>query len=76
MAVISKLSEEVTTKEQNYPKLMISDTGSVVLFSIKGCGTLIKCSNGNIIGHMSERWDMEEFEDYHGTVTLQNKKGE
>lgn len=69
-----------------FPKLMkLCNQGNttliVVVFMLHakslGKGVVI-CSNANAavrlaVGSVCEDWDMNQFEDYNGTITLQNK---
>lgn len=76
MAVISTLSNEVN-EEQGYPKLMKhKTTGLIVLFSSRKWGKVVFADKEWPVGETSHNWDTHGFEDYNGSVTLQNKKGE
>jgi hypothetical protein len=59
-------------QELDFPKLMISKTsGDIVLFSEEGIGTVIKGDAG-VIGDYCSSWTFINFEDYTGTITLEN----
>jgi hypothetical protein len=55
---------------EQFPRLMISDNGEVVLFISTGCGTSIVGSNK--MGEYSEYWDMSRFKLFTGKVELSN----
>jgi hypothetical protein len=65
-----------TNKEprKNFPKLMTSrHTGSVVLFTKKGVGTVVHTgTSNNVMGDVSQDWDMSAFVDFNGSVCLEN----
>lgn len=64
---------EVKPQLHAYPKLMKSvTTGNIVLFSSEGVGTLLSQGVTRDIGDFRDEWLMENFEDYHGAVTLKN----
>jgi hypothetical protein len=56
-----------------YPTLMISNTGTLVLFSCAKVGTVLR-SKTRAIGVNSELWNMQEFTVFHGTIELSNKE--
>ena len=57
-----------------YPKLMISEKGTIVLFSDKSIGVVLLEGITNYkIGHHSFSWDMNSFSDYYEAITLQNE---
>lgn len=56
-----------------YPKLMISKDGDmIVLFARKNHGTVLWDEEVEP-GEHSTVWDMDQFEDYNGTITLSNQ---
>lgn len=60
-------------KEIQFPKLMISKDGNIVLFTELDVGTLIKGEVGmNRGGDHYDGWNFENFHDYVGTITLEN----
>jgi hypothetical protein len=57
-----------------YPKLMISDKGTIVLFSDRAIGVvLLEGSSIYKIGFHSFTWDLTAFSDYYEAITLQNE---
>jgi hypothetical protein len=75
------MKQEVTTINTNqnsrslpYPKLMISDKGTIVLFSNRATGVvLLQGSSSYKIGFHSFAWDLTAFSDYYEAITLQNE---
>lgn len=64
---------EIEKKETDFPKLMKADSGDVVFFDTLESGVLVSSIRmGEDIGYYSTCWDMSEFQDFHGTVTLSN----
>jgi len=61
-----------------YPKLMISSSGTIVLFTEKSTGFLISGTSEKYIyskieiGSFSSTWIDNVFVDYEGSVTLSN----
>ena len=69
--------KKTTEKKQEpkpFPKLMISETGNIVLFSEPDFGTLIVPSStiGKEIGYWQKSWATEFFTDYNEPITIQN----
>jgi len=59
---------------EHFPKLMISDMGTVVLFTEEDMGTVVHKGDGNMrVGEFSETWYADAFEDFKGIVELKNK---
>jgi hypothetical protein len=57
-----------------YPKLMISESGTIVLFKDRSVGVvLIKGTSTYEIGHYSNTWDFTAFTDFNASITLQNE---
>ena len=57
-----------------YPKLMISDKGTIVLFSDRAKGMVLLEGNSTyILASYSNTWDMNAFSDYYEAITLQNE---
>jgi len=57
-----------------YPKLMISEKGTIVLFSDRAIGVvLLQGSSLYKIGFYSFTWDLTAFSDYYEAITLQNE---
>lgn len=63
-------------KTKEYPKLMIGSDGLIVLFYQETKGTVIKSSSKDVIGftigHYSDTWNMDWFDDYNEPITIQN----
>lgn len=68
-----KASTSVRAPSRTYPKLMVSSVGTVVLFERPTQGTVVGSSTKHIkVGEHSSNWDMSNFTDYSGSVTLEN----
>jgi len=60
-------------KKESYPRLMISTTGTIVLFYAPWSGTCLRAGEPiESVGAYSTNWDMERFSDFEGTVELKN----
>lgn len=68
------LGEAKTQKEKSFPKLMISDRETIVLFHKPEYGFVIKpgVSTNNTITDSPEGWKMDLFTDYNEPITIQN----
>lgn len=56
-----------------FPKLMITKIGTIVLFTQSSVGICVsKGDSDNRVGAFFNNWDMSQFTDFNGTVTLQN----
>lgn len=66
--VISKTNE--ISKIKDFPKLMISEDGDIVLFGKFGHG--VRVGGSGQTGYISACWTMRKFSDYRGEVTLRN----
>ncbi len=65
--------KELEQKSLSYPKLMVHKSyGYIVLFNADHHGTLISCEFESEIGTYSGPFDMDNFNDFHGEVTLSN----
>jgi len=56
---------------RTYPKLMVSEDGLIVLMESYGEGTIV---NENIrfgIGYHEAFWNMQNFKNFHGSITLE-----
>lgn len=78
MAIISKQTQVTQEPEKPnipYPKLMKSKVSpTVVLFTEEHIGIVLISGLFNV-GHFSDDWNMGQFKDYEGelSLTLQNK---
>lgn len=71
---IKSIAQDNFNGADNYPKLMISKKGRIVLFTRRKVGMLVYFdSDQGSVGSYSTAWDMEEFRDYHGDVILTNE---
>ena len=72
--MIVKQVEEMKQPVKPYPKLMISKSGNVVLFSSPKVGVAILVENDGpyTVGEHIEDWVQEEFTDYTGKLELSN----
>ena len=68
MKVVAK---ELPGQTKSYPKLMVSDQGTIILFSACGVGTIL-ASKSHGVGHHATSWSMECFKDFNGEVILSN----
>lgn len=60
-----------------FPKLMVNKSSSyhmIVLFKGRNEGTIVdKCANSSLmVGFHATNWNMEDFEDFHGKLILEN----
>lgn len=58
--------------EKPFPKLMISNSGRVVLFHEKNQGISVIDPTGEPIGEYSKGWKMNLFNDFDQSVILSN----
>jgi len=65
-------STEIYTSSIPFPKLMISEDGLIVLFTKPGLGIVLHEGGLNSFGEYDNRWGMNYFRDYDGTLTLSN----
>ncbi|CAH56651.1 hypothetical protein PHG11b_24 [Flavobacterium phage 11b] len=73
MSVKAVLIEEGIFNEKSFPKLM-EEGGLIVLFEKHGEGMALGYKVGEFkICLYSKNWDMSEFKDYNGEVTLKNE---
>lgn len=68
------LGEAKTQKEKSFPKLMISDKGTIVLFHKPEYGFVVKPGSlsNNEFTDYPEGWKMKCFTDYNEPITIQN----
>lgn len=71
---------EKNTETPRFPKLMISNTGDVVLFSEEGAGMVVYGPIGYDEdedryneGYYCETWLMDRFKDFNGEIKLSNQ---
>jgi len=57
-----------------FPRLLKSNRGSrlTILFTGVGKGTVVVASSEYDIGHYSEKWSMDFFDTFNGTIKLTN----
>lgn len=63
------------SKEVEYPCLMVSDSGAVILFNEHRKGVVVYVAIKHIgyrVGYYGDMWDMDKFTPFHGTVELSN----
>ena len=74
MAIKSKESS-TGIKAISFPKLMISNNGTVVLMNEDASGTALTSNRTSFykVGHYATDWIMGSFVDYNGTITLENE---
>ena len=58
----------------DFPKLMVTRKGLIVLFSTDVKGTVIVGDGYHTIGNWSDHWVSQDFIDYEGTLTLTNEE--
>lgn len=75
MAVKSTVNEAPKQAERPFPKLMKSNLGTslIVFFDEYEIGQVVAGDESLKLGHSSTLWDMDTFEDFTGSVTLQNE---
>jgi hypothetical protein len=72
--MIEATAQENKPPLHSYPKLMkAAATGTIVLFSTHGEGTVVHSGSHTQIGTYSDDWLMAGFENFLGAVTLQSK---
>lgn len=69
---IKKLEEEVAyLKPVEYPCFMESkETGTVVLFTQRSEGTVVKKGPEDLLGYFSCCWEMDNFKPFKGTIEV------
>ena len=65
------VGEQKPQSQKPFPKLMKSDD-IIVLFYEASKGTVLSENDVWSLGHHSTSWDIEQFSDYEGTITLKN----
>ena len=72
--VLTTINTNQNSKSLPYPKLMLSENGTIVLFESRAIGVVLFEGYGSYkIGHHSFTWDMNSFSDYYEAITLQNE---
>lgn len=58
-----------------FPKMMVADDGEIVLFSDSETGTtIVEGSDREYkVGYFQRNWDIGQFRDFSGYVTLSNE---
>lgn len=65
---------DTSSKGIDFPKLMVSKLGKIVLFFAKDTGTVMADPEAfHDIGFWSDKWTSQDFIDYEGTLRLTNK---
>ena len=73
MSVLASYSYKVS-KEKSFPKLMIDENITIVLFNQEEKGVVVSNKVGIYnIGDYYNNWAMNCFKDYNGEVTLKNE---
>lgn len=68
-----KITISESKRRINFPKLMISDNGLIVLMKNNGIGVVLnKGASSNEIGTLREDWVMQYFRDFEGDLILSN----
>ncbi len=76
LADLNSLLGEQQEEKVEYPCLMVSDGGLVILVQEKSKydnlkGTVIQCEHtGYDVGEYREVWDATQFKPFHGTITI------
>ena len=64
------------TTEIDFPKLMITRLGTIVLFTEPRVGTVLMSKKSSSIGKHVTNWHMESFQDLTQSLTLTNTRQE
>jgi hypothetical protein len=68
---------KVTVKEpsngKSFPKLMVSSIGEIVFFQDEDYGILLLPGDTALTGKQFSDWDIEDFKDFYGEITLSNE---
>lgn len=69
----SKVVNTINPNRTEFPKLMISTGGMIVLFESKTSGAVVMEGSGHrIIGEYSKTWNLNLFTNFNGKVELSN----
>ena len=72
--VQTTINTNQNSRSLEYPKLMISEKETIVLFNCHAVGiVLLEGFSTYEIGFYSNTWDMNAFTDFTGLITLQNE---
>ena len=67
-----KVEVNENKQERPFPKLMIANNGTIALMTYYGKGVCVK-SEFDRIGEYCDGYEMKEFQDFHGSITLRNE---
>lgn len=71
--MITETSENIKRNNRPYPKLMISDSGMIVLFIRERAGTVLHSSGlKSMEGRYDTEWPMRYYRDFEGELTMKN----
>ena len=70
--MIESVVKEYAVLGNEYPKLMESGGGLIVLFKQKASGVVIQKDDHWEVGDRCNSFDMQQFTDFNGSVTLSN----
>ena len=68
----STYKQKQKQSKSQWPKVMIANSGYLVLFYANKCGVVLHDPTRAPwpIGHYLDCWVMDTFEDFHGTITI------
>ncbi len=72
MSIKTKVTT-IAPDELDYPRLMRTAKGIIVLFTDTKKGTVVNTTNIHPLGFTSVAWVTDDFTDFKGTLTLQNE---
>jgi hypothetical protein len=61
-----------SNEKENYPMLMQSKAGTVILFKLSRVGTVVASNHKYEIGEYREDWIMDSFGKFNDKVVLEN----
>lgn len=72
--MITSKTESKKQLRTGYPKLMMSDGGTVVLMVECGTGFVVHkgLMSSRSLGEFTDEWNIDKFRDYNGSVVLTN----
>jgi len=71
----STIKTNSENQDIDFPCLMISDGGMIVLFEERGHGMVVTGDSHRPIGDIGKCWGMSNFKPFYGEVTLSQKRG-